>query len=191
MNNEQLNNQVVSFDLLADQLVEMKCTNHPSEIHGFLCGQLSAGLRPTEARWLQQIIEFSGSKVLSDSCINTVSHLYKATLEGLENQDYSFSLLVPDDDEALQPRVEALGIWCQSFLSGVGEGVKNKTFSTDVEEILKDFSEIAQIQSDIEDSEEAESNFVAINEYVRTTIMLVFLEGNHQDKAKISKSTLH
>ncbi|MDD7805816.1 MAG: UPF0149 family protein [Endozoicomonas sp. (ex Botrylloides leachii)] len=192
MSNERPDNKRVSFDQLADQFVEMGCNNHPSEIHGLLCGQLAAGLRLSEDERLQQLAELSACETFSSDCKVILNDLYTTTLSQLKQQASTFLLLVPDEDEALPQQVEALAIWCTSFLSGFGEGSLKHKLSKDAEEILKDLSEIAQIQSDIDSTKEAERHFLAISEYVRTTVMVIFLEINRppQPISSFSK-TIH
>ena len=172
----------VSFDELADSLVELGCSNHPSEIHGLLCGQLSAGLRWSESQWLKLVSELSGGKTLSNACKDLANRLYAITVEQLESPDFFLSLLLPDEEEEIQQRTEALGIWCQSFLSGFGEGAVRKPLGDEVEGVLRDFSEIALIQSAVDDSEDAERDLLEISEYVRVALMMVFTEINQQNK---------
>ncbi len=182
----------VTFDELADRLVELGCSNHPSEIHGLLCGQLAAGRRMDRKQWSVQVSELAGEKSLSEACSNTVNRLYDVTLEQLEASDFAISLLLPDDDETLGQRAEALGIWCESFLSGFGEGQAPRNLGDEVESVLRDFSEIAQIQEAIDEGEEGERDWLEVSEYVRMALLMVFSEvnGGKQDKPAASK-TLH
>ena len=46
----------------------------------------------------------------------------------MNNSDVEFELMLPDDDESLEARVEALGTWCQGFVYGLAAGgVKQDT----------------------------------------------------------------
>ena len=179
--------QTDPFNSLADVLLEAGCSSHPSEIHGLLCGQLAAGLRPDENQWLQEITQLSGNKTPTSTLIKAAASLYSSTLSELEHQDHAFALLLADDDEDIQPRAESLGIWCASFLSGFGERQASQSISADTKEILRDLAEIAQIESAITDDDEAERSFVAISEYVRTTVMLIFLEGHPKPSSSKKK----
>ncbi|WP_263080736.1 UPF0149 family protein [Endozoicomonas sp. Mp262] len=182
----------VTFDEMADSLVELGCTNHPSEIHGLLCGLLAAGQRLTRDQWLQQVSALAGDKALEGTCSKLVHALYAITLEALETSDFAITLLLPDEDEALEQRAEALGIWCQSFLSGFGEGMQQKKPGEEVESTLNDFSAIAQIQSTIDDSDDAERDWLEVSEYVRMALLMIFVEMNAQNVNKTKEpATLH
>ena len=59
-----------------------------------------------------------------------------------------FELLLPDDNELIEERADALGAWCGSFLVGLGlsgEISKDRNLSEDVRR-PEDLSEIARIE---------------------------------------------
>lgn len=184
----------VMFDELAECLTELGGEGHPSEIHGFLCGLLTAGSRLAGSNWLTQIAEQLGDKTLDQKSEDVLSRLFNNTLNGLEAGDFSVSMLLPDDDEALELRTESLGIWCQSFISGFGQGLGKCDVSEMVEEVLKDFAEISMIEA-TESSEESEKLYVEVSEYVRMAWLNTFTEVNAQPEQKAAQSdkgkTLH
>ena len=184
----------VSFDVLADRLVEMGSDGHPAEIHGYVSGVLSAGDRPAVKNWLDQVAEQLGDKTLDDAASDVLTRLYSQTLEQLEAGDFSIQLLLPDDDESLSQRTEALGIWCQSFISGFGQGLSEQNVGEMVEDVLKDFAEISLIEATDED-EEAEKLLMEISEFVRMAWLAVFNEIHNKSESthqQIDKgTTLH
>ncbi len=163
----------VLFDELAEQLADRDV--HPSELHGYLCGLLSAASRMGVQQWLQQVADQIGEKNLDDATGQLLSKLFVYTQSELESGALSVTMLLPDDDESLSARTSALGIWCQSFLSGFGQGLGQRKVSEMVEEVLKDFAQIALIEAS-EESEESEHLYMEVYEFVRLAWLNVAAE---------------
>jgi uncharacterized protein YgfB (UPF0149 family) len=97
----------------------------------------------------------------------------------LQDEELTFYLLLPDEDDELGDRAAELGSWCQGFLHGfaVAEKVSGRSLSgkEEVQEILSDFAAVAEIDSDDEDdSEEAENDFMQLTEYVRMASLTLY-----------------
>ena len=93
-----------------------------AECHGILSGYACSG-RPFNAgevipHLLAGEIEPAHLEQL-DLDLQRVMREIKAELE---DDTLGFRLLLPDDDEPLIERADALGKWCQGFLFGVGLG---------------------------------------------------------------------
>ena len=58
--------------------------------------------------------------------------------------------LLPDDEAPLSERAEALCLWCQGFLYGLGSGTTADPgkVSTEAGEIIRDFTEITHVGVD-------------------------------------------
>ncbi len=188
MNKHQRAATCVVFDEVADRLVELGCSGDPSEIHGLLCGQLAAGHRLKTAQWLKQVSELCGGRIVDAAAAEIFNRLYTVSLTHLEMADFAIHLLLPDEDDAIEQRVNALGTWCAGFLSGFGEGVKGIALSEGVKNVLRDFAEIAQVQSAIDQSDEAERDFMEVSEYVRMALITVFDEMNPPPSATVKSS---
>ena len=184
----------VLFDELADCLTGLGGEGHPSEIHGFLCGLLTAGSRLSTRKWLEQVAEQLGDKTLDQKSEDVLNRLFNNTQSALETGDFSISMLLPDDDDALEQRTESLGVWCQSFISGFGQGLGKRDVDEMVEEVLKDFAEISMIEA-TESNEESETLYMEVSEYVRMAWLNIFTEVNGQSEQKAAQSdkgkTLH
>ena len=169
--------ELISFDELADRLVELGGGSHPSELHGLLCGLLAGGERPGVEAWQRQVAGMLGDESLDEVSGQVFAHIYEFTLSQLGQADFGLKLLLPDDEESMEQRTEALGLWCHGFLSGFGEGAANKKLSDEVNGILHDFSEIAQIQ-ETDESDETERFFMEVSEYVRMALLNMYAELN-------------
>ena len=98
--------------------------------------------------------------------------------------EVEFELMLPDDDEPLEDRVEGLGIWCQGFVYGLAAGgiKEGADLPEDSEEIIKDILEISRAgyaiddEADVAISEDDEEAFMEVCEYVRMGVLLVYEE---------------
>lgn len=175
--------ELPDFDTLANALIEEGIlTLSPSELHGVIAGHVAAGARfdpDTLLRMLADLTDVSAFKQEA-SKLGLLS-VYQATLVQLQSDSLAVELLLPDDDQALGDRVDALGSWCSGFLAGFGMQVATKHLSDQVNEAIQDLAQIAQIEADSEEEPGDEANFMEVAEYVRMALVLVFLEYNQPD----------
>ncbi|UYM13969.1 UPF0149 family protein [Endozoicomonas euniceicola] len=181
MSHNELGHEPIPFDELADRLVELGGGSHPSELHGLLCGLLAGGERPGVEAWQRQVAGMLGDEPLDEVSLQHFAVMYESTRSQLERGDFGIQVLLPDDEESMEQRTEALGLWCHGFLSGFGESAANKQLSDDLNGILHDFSEIAQIQES-DESDETERFFLEVSEYVRMALLNVFAEMNSDEE---------
>lgn len=179
------NTPSIGFDQLADLFVEQGALVSPSELHGYLCGQLAAGQRHSPNQWLAEAIELLGVEELSVPGIDTALEGLRLSAQSqLETQGFELQLLLPDDDLSVAERADALGVWCHGFVSGyaLAGGSPSEGLSADARDALEDFSQIAQIAVDSDD-EESLADFEEIYEYVRMGALLLFSECNRADQS--------
>lgn len=178
--------ELPDFDSLADLLVEEGVlTVSPAELHGLLCGQIAAGARFDPDSLLQRVCELLDLEPFSHATGRAgVMRLYLATLQQLQAPDFSFELVLPDDDQPLALRADALGVWCGGFLSGFGlqERKGSQGLSVEGQETLRDLAQIVQISAAAEaEADEDENDLMEVQEYVRMAALLVFSECNEPD----------
>lgn len=190
MSLENVPTDLPAFELLANIFVEEGVqVISPAELHGLISGHLAAGARLQPAVLLQTACELMDIKSFTqESSKVALLELYTASCHSLESMDLEFELLLPDDDDEISLRAEALGRWCQSFLSGFGLYGKHTdaSLSTEAKETLNDLGQIAQVSSDLEDLEEHEADLMEVQEYVRMAVLMLFTECNKavEDKGK-------
>jgi uncharacterized protein YgfB (UPF0149 family) len=178
--------ELPDFDTLADLLVEEGLlTLSPAELHGLLCGQVAAGARFDPVTLFARIGELLDLEPFSLELTRTgIMQLYLATLQQLQAPDFSFELVLPDDDQPLAGRADALGLWCSGFLSGFGlqERKGSQGLSIEGQETLRDLAQIVQITTAADaEAEEDENDLMEVQEYVRMAALLVFSECNEPD----------
>jgi uncharacterized protein YgfB (UPF0149 family) len=175
----------VLFVDVAQALAAGGSTVHAAEAHGCLCGALCMRSPFRVADWLDELLESPADDTHPDSH-STLLGLYEQTSSALEGTQMEFTPLLPDDDDPLVERVEALGAWCQGFLYGFGAvtPAPGARFPADVDEVLRDFAEISRAGAVGSQSEQVEEEaYAELVEYVRAGTQLVYDELESRRRA--------
>ncbi len=177
----------MGFDWLANVYQSHGAINHPSELHGLLIGELAAGVDIKPAAWLQMVCDHMGVETLDTEKKARIKEdlidFYQGVAEAIDQDSSAFTLLLPDDDYALSERVESLAVWVRGFLEGIALGASDRLVSVDadMQEILRDFVEISQLDSRIQSSEEGERELFEVGEYVRVGVLNLYATFNEPD----------
>ena len=98
----------------------------------------------------------------------------------------------------LSGSVYSTGTWCAAFLSGFGAGVAHrelelKMLPDDVQELLRDFASLSGMDDDVEETDQDESSFMEIYEYVRVAAILAhtLMQGDDSDPGSSAGETVH
>lgn len=173
----------VSFDEVANALLEQGDLVSPSELHGCLCGLLGGGFDGDAAAMTAQL-EQTLDTGLHGPLADAVSTLRADAIAAVTDGDLDFSLLLPGEDLELEQRIASMATWCRGFLSGfaqarVSADAAGEAVATDSAEALKDFAAIAQAASDDDesDAEEREGHYYELLEYLRVAAMNVILDA--------------
>lgn len=189
--------RAAEFERWANVFTAHKAFSHPSELHGVLCGRLAAGSRIKEPDWLSMVCEHMGLPESaaddSDDLAPFMNKAYEQTLALLKSTDMSFHPLLPDDDYAIEQRLEALVAWVRGFLEGMalsaGEALGQAP--DEIRELIEDMVAISQLADDEEASDESEQQLLEITEYIRLGALAVFTEFNAPERPETSSPTLH
>ena len=92
---------------------------------------------------LQQALELT----LHGELAGQLLQLYRVSAAALEDEEFEFHPLLPDDDVEIAIRTAELGHWCSGFLAGFAQ-VNQRQTGPDSSEILKDFAAIAEASVD-------------------------------------------
>ena len=164
----------VAFHDVARALADAGSTVLAAEAHGCLCGALCVRRDFALAEWLDEILPDG-----SAGDHGRFESLREASSAALAGTEMEFQPLLPDDEEPLGARVEALGAWCQGFLYGFGAaGTANRSgLPESVSEFLVDLARISQagdVGSGTEEVEEAA--YAELVEFLRVGVQLVYDE---------------
>lgn len=193
----------LDFDDLADVLAPLGILITPSELHGLLCGKLTAGSTMSEVEWLLEAVEFLGFSQAPDERVRKVlSELYQITRGQMERSDFSLRLMLPDDDYPLIERLDTLAQWCHGFLSGFGSvgaaPCTNPEVAEQTDSTFRDIAEVAQVALDEESAADAESEeyYTLVSEHVRVSLSflhMVFAQRcfDEDDEQVPASTTVH
>jgi len=158
-----------AWDAVAHILTEIDATAGPAEAHGVLCGLLCAPAAEPATLWLRDAL----GRAPDAPPPPPLDAVYRETARQLDDTEFHFELLLPDDEAALHQRAEALAAWCSGFTYAVGiSGVAESALDAEAREFLADVAEIAQVDPTGDDADEdAEAAYAELTEYLRVGIL--------------------
>ena len=177
---------VLDFDEIADHLLEQGALVSPSRVHGCLCGLLSAGATLQAEHGLGALADVL-DLVAHGELANRVLQLYTVSGAALQDEEFTFIPLLPDDEVDIKQRAEALADWCNGFLAGfayeaAGDDSPGTALSQPSNEALRDIAAFAQVEVDEdEDAEDAEGDYAELVEYLRVAVINIFLDNRSRD----------
>ena len=172
--------QPFDFDDLANQLLAEGAEQSPAYVHGGICGVYAGAGRVEPEDCLaaaSQALELGLHGELGETSLR----LAQVTGRALLDKEFDFHLLLPDDEQPIQQRVRCLAEWCRGFLSAYALMVTRTDgagLDEESSEVLKDIAAIADADhegSSEDDTEEAESHFFELTEYLRFACMNLFM----------------
>lgn len=174
--NNQGSMAVFDFEDLANHLLEQGLDNSPSQLHGCLTGLLAAGA-PAQAETglalLGQALELNLHGELAEQAMQ----LYLVTAAALEDEEFDFHPLLPDDEEDICARTAELANWSKGFLAGFAQVNQNQV-GQDSSEILRDFAAIAEASVDEgADEDEYEGSYMELVEYLRFASLNTYMDS--------------
>ena len=183
----------LNFSDFQKALNNQEAVLHVSEIHGVITGLICGGFQ-FERNDYDAIINdmFNNGVALDREVQSAIEQLYANIWQFLLDDSYGFQPLLPDDEEAIEDRSHALSLWVQGFNLGFGiVQSKQSTYSDDVKEVLGDFSEIANLATDVDEDEENEQALFEIQEYIKVSALMIFAELGNLPEDKPKNETLH
>jgi hypothetical protein len=169
-------NQGVDYYELADALDRAQAAVDAADCHGLLAGLVCATGFADPKVWMAQIFDaYNPKDLLQADAARQLQDLSQETLAALNSPELDFRLLLPDDEDPLGARTEALGSWCGGFLSGLGLGglSERSQLPEPVAELLDDLGQIARVEFELDEpDEEEQAAFTELVEYVRVGVLL-------------------
>ncbi|MFK8051588.1 MAG: UPF0149 family protein [Woeseiaceae bacterium] len=174
--------------LLTEQLLaQLDIEVTASEADGRLTG-LAAMLGPDAMLvWLQDLLSGDDNTVdaLRIERAEPLRLLAAKRLDVIEQGEGLPVLCLPDDDDDIRDRVDALAHWSTGFLSGLGEGAalrgaaaREQIQQEPLSELIRDLTEITQAEiadEDLQaDPEGAETAYTELVEFLRVACQLAY-----------------
>jgi uncharacterized protein YgfB (UPF0149 family) len=172
----------VDYQQFASGLTAMNTSYRPAEWHGLLCGLACAGRQVGAAGWFKSAMLMTGNDgTLTPAVENTLQAVCDSVAAQLQGTLLEFELMLPDEDDELQHRAEALREWCGAFLYGLALGgmQQDTELSAEAGDFLRDLAEFCQVYHDQSTTTESdEFYFMELEEYVRAGVTLLHDELN-------------
>lgn len=170
----------LDFETVDQALTRAETGINASESHGTLCGLLCAQ-QPFDAQtWLLHTLIATDSENSSLAATRDIlGQLAESTARQLSDANFGFTVLLPDDEQSLQIRTQAVSLWCQGFLEGLrlAQLSRPETLPGDAGEVMSDIIEISKAaRFQVEDNNENEADYAELVEFLRAGIQLVYEE---------------
>src|SRR3984893_5740716 len=167
----------IRFKDFEDVLAAAGSLADAAEAHGSLCGALCSVSPYKMQDWVNEILPDGAS--LSDETAAVLERVFAATAASFGEQGMEFEPLLPDEEQTLNGRANALALWCTGFLYWLGAGQISDldVLNGDVGEIVRDCTEISRATGDDADADESnEQAYAELVEFIRVAAQVVFEE---------------
>lgn len=151
-----------------------------AETHGAACGLLVRLEDASLDAFLNVLATLEIIQEPGPALASVFEELLNATRDQLADEAFRLDLWLPEDEDGLEERTEALAQWCNGFLASLGAGNDPRidTLSGEAAEALADIQEIALAElggepGTSEASEEEETAYAEIVEYVRIAALIL------------------
>ena len=195
--------QQLHFEHITGLLHALGAEGNAAEGHGVLCGLLCSKGYVNSKAWIDEMIDREDADTLPplteeppDPLPEALLDLHSETVRRINDLNYEFRLMLPDDEEGLEIRVTALSQWCHGFLYGMGlGGMENfSKLPAPVAEITQDLVDISRASAVTDGTEEDETAFAELVEYIRVGIQVIYEELQPMPPGKdgpLAGPTLH
>ena len=181
----------ISYELAKDALQKLNTDDTVSSAHGLLCGFYCVKQDISLDDWLNEVlVSIDLNNLLEKESHQVLAEVFNNTSDQLADPTLNFWPVIADDMYPLREQANTLVEWCQGFLVGLGL-ISVETSDEEVLEMIKDISEISQLEVDLLDNEEDAQDFYEIVEFVRMGVLFIqeTLQPSKQDF--ISPTQLH
>ena len=186
--------QLPDFTLLDNILQNSNFPLNAAECHGLATGIICV-TDDTNSAFTALFDLFPSDEInhpAMEEAKSTLEILCEITKSQLSDTNFAFQLLLPNDECSLAVRSTAVSQWCQSFISGLGEGgVKFESdYAQELQEIISDLIAIGQVDTqEITDTEEEVVAFTELVEYVRVAAITIYTDLLLENKNMVTSDT--
>jgi len=176
-------NSDVDHDLLNDTLQRCGANWTAAQTHGLLSSRLAVAGTRGASESLGQVMDGSDSaNAFRKECEDMLVILWQSTHKAFSERLSAFEPLLPDDNDTVAIRTEALAHWCEGYLHGLVSGehdavLKERLAAEPLADIIKDMLQITRATVDDMDVDDSNDDaYVEIVEYLRVAAQLFYEE---------------
>jgi yecA family protein len=148
-----------------------------AEMHGLISGLLCGGNQ--DESWQTHVHQLTNEGMaFGYQLAEPLAQLHRLTADTLADDGFEFTLYLPEDDDSIFERVDALAGWVNHFLLGLGMmQPKLASVKGEAGEAIDDLRSIAQLGYDEDEDQEAlAQSLEEVAEYVRVASMMCYNE---------------
>ena len=152
----------------------------PAEFHGLIVAHAALADRNQNKVSQKTVADWLMLGSVNQDLMSKTAALHQAAVESIEEfSDFDLALLLPDDSAPMDERFSELTCWCSGFLHGLGvaQHAGDILEQADIREMLEDLAAIARSLAPVPESEDNESDFMEILEYIRVVVLSIATES--------------
>ncbi|HAU1153019.1 TPA: UPF0149 family protein [Legionella pneumophila] len=161
------------YDDFVQSISVLALTMSGSELHGIMCGYLCAGADSQGEAYIRALLNNRKDEQSRNALLSMFS-VFSISQQQINNFDFEFQMLLPDDDESLVIRAQAFSEWCEGFTQGLtiaGVGVE-QFYEEESQDALQHLIEFAEMDCEsLEVGEEDEQALMEVTEYTRMAVL--------------------
>lgn len=160
-----------------------------SSLHGMMCGYLCAGAFQLGDSYIRGLV-INKSGVQMRAAIQALFDVYTTSQHQMDEDNFTFELMLPEDEQSLSERALAFSDWCAGFLHSLQiSGIDHSQFDEeDSQDALQHLEEFAKLDySHIDISEEDEKALVEVSEYARMAVIRLYWDLRAHTKSSFKQ----
>lgn len=179
------------YNHLQSQLMQQDLPITAAEIQGILAGLFVTGVALDSLEWQKELYKYTGNlKSMPQPLLTEIAKVRNQLAQELAAEQGELGLLIPDADEFIVDRAEALIYWCQGFSLCVQGRLGQIQFNDeDCQEAWQDIQEICHLDLDsISENESDEQALVALEEHIKVSVLMLY---QHLYRPPETSNTVH
>ncbi|MBI2785560.1 MAG: UPF0149 family protein [Legionella longbeachae] len=173
MSEEREHLHLPDYDAFSASITILSLQVSASLLHGMMCGYLCAGADNQGEAYIRALLNNKKDEP-SRTGILAMFAVFSISQQQINNFDFEFEMLLPDEEESLLVRARAFSEWCEGFtqaltLAGVS---MDQFYDEETQDALQHLIEFAELDCDTLDvDEEDERALMEVSEYARMAVL--------------------
>ena len=170
----------LEFNDFEQRLKQFQVETDAAYFHGVLSGLVCASVEDSEIdNWLPVLL--SSHRFVDETDYQQMVDTALSTLENVRdelNEDgFGYSVLLPDDDCALDKRIQSMESWCRGYLVALIEyaAIDVDSLPEECADFIVDVTQFTELETDDDcNVEELEEAFVHLEEYLKVGVHMMY-----------------
>ncbi len=175
--------ELPNYQIFCEQIEILALPISGSEVHGVMCGYLCAGALQEGDAYLR-VLSSSQRGEAARVAAQALFHLYSISQQHMDQDNFSFQLLSPDEERPLVERAQAFSEWCAGFVQAMGvAGISaDQLDDEESQDALLHLSEFSQLDYvSLQVGEDDERALMEVSEYARMAVLRLYWDIKVRD----------